>query len=279
MSTWTKVTAVLAEAPPDWSIFHNVFEEHGLLGSIQTDVPPTISAYLAPGDEPNLPGLKAALVSQGAESVEEELVHEEDWAESWKRFFVPRRVGERFIVRPTWEEYDAEPGDRVIVLDPGQAFGTGEHPTTQMCLEYIERHAQAGMDVLDVGCGSGILSIASAMLGARVVATDIDPLSVEVSRQNFDRNGVQVTAVVGPGFDQVEPGKTFDLVLSNIISAALINLAPLAAQGVRQGGIWIVSGIIQDNWDTVREKAESVGFQVEAHRQEGDWVAAVLRRR
>ena len=119
MSAWTQVTAVLAEEPEDWSVWAEAFERHGLPGTLQTDDPPTMSAYLAPGGEGGLEPLRQELMARGAVRVETALVEEEDWAEAWKQFFKPRRLGQRLVVRPTWEEYVGGPEDLVVVLDPG----------------------------------------------------------------------------------------------------------------------------------------------------------------
>lgn len=278
-AVWTKVTAVLPQTPEDWSIWAEEFALHGLPGTVQTDDPPTLSAYLSPGDLDRLPGLARALTERGALKVETEDVPEIDWAEAWKQFFKPTRIGQRFVVRPTWEEASLETGDIEIVLDPGQAFGTGDHPTTRMCLELLEGQELAGQRVADIGCGSGILSIAAMKRGAAsVTAVDTESESVETCEENAQRNQVVVNARQGSGFAPLQDGDTFDLVLSNIISAALIALAPEASRRVKSGGHWIVSGIIAENWGDVRAKAESVGFTLVKQQQEGEWVAATFAR-
>ncbi len=274
---WTKVTAHLEDEPLDWSVWAEAFERHGLPGTVQTDDPPTMSAYLPPGSEAGLVPLAAFLTARGARQVTTEQVPEEDWAESWKQFFKPRRIG-GFLVRPTWEECDLSPGLIEIVLDPGQAFGTGDHPTTRMCLVLLEERGAAGLDVADIGCGSGILSVAACRLGARsVVGVDSDGPSVEAALANARRNEVAFDVHEGKGFEPFA-NQTFDLVLSNIISAALIALAPEAARRVRPGGAWIVSGIIQENWGDVLKAAERCGFQLQRKETEGEWVAAILVR-
>ncbi|MBS1715889.1 MAG: 50S ribosomal protein L11 methyltransferase [Armatimonadetes bacterium] len=276
MSVWTKVTAVLTEEPEDWSVYAEVFERHGMPGTVQTDEPPTISAYLAPGTEDGFGPLRTELLERGAVRVDKESVMEEDWAESWKQFFKPRRIGP-FLVRPTWEEPDPSLGGREIVLDPGQAFGTGDHPTTRMCLELMG--GLEGKDVADIGCGSGILSVAAVLSGARSVdSVDTDPVSVTATQENAARNGVSVRAHVGKGFDPLSASSQYDTVLSNIISAALISLAPEAGRRVRPGGVWIVSGIIEANWEDVQAAAVRSGFSLESEKKEGEWVAAVFRR-
>ncbi len=277
MKAWTKVTASLPALPDDWSAWTHVFERHGLPGTVQTDDPPTLSAYLPPGESIGLQSLRRDLVDRGA-VVTTEQVEEQDWAESWKQFFKPTHIGEHFVVRPTWEQYEKQPGEIVIDLDPGQAFGTGDHPTTRLCLEMLERMDLAGKSMADIGCGSGILSIAAMLLGASSAdAVDVDKTSVEATIANAAQNDVEVSVYQGEGFAPLPPG-SYDLVLSNIISAAVINLAPGAAQRTSEGAAWIVSGIIEPNWPDVKESVQAAGFHVERADKEGDWIAALLRR-
>lgn len=279
MKAWTEVKAVLTEAPADWALWDAAFDRHGIPGTVQTDRPPTISGYAYEPSAEALAALRDELSALGASAVEVREVPEENWAESWRQFFVPRRIGRRFVVRPTWESYDAGPDDVELVLDPGQAFGTGDHPTTRMCLELMEDVDWAGRTLADVGCGSGILTVAAMRLGvASAVGVDLDPASVESSRENAARNGVAAEFLLGKGFAPLPPDGAWDVVLSNIVSAALIGLAPEAGERVRPGGAWIVSGIIEDNWPDVRAAAEREGFVLEAERRELNWVAARFRR-
>lgn len=276
---WTKVTARLNGEPEDWAVWNEVFEQNGVSGTVQTDDPPTMSAYIAPGAEGVFEALRSDLLQRGALTVETELVPEQDWAESWKQFFKPRKIG-RFVVRPTWEMYDTGPDETEIVLDPGQAFGTGDHPTTRMCLELIESSGIGpNMQCADIGCGSGILAVAAMKLGAgSVTCVDSDPVSVQSTIENSARNEVDVAALVGKGFDPLPSDAMFDTVFSNIISAALISLAPEVSRRTKQGGSWIVSGIIQANWNDVLSAAERSGFRLIEHREEGEWVAAKFAR-
>jgi len=277
--TWTQVTAFLPGTPEDWAVWHEPFEQHGIPGTVQTDQPPTMSGYAYEPEPTTLQALISQLESLGASKVEVEEVVEEDWAEAWKQYFEPRRVGERVVIRPTWREYPSETGDAVIVLDPGQAFGTGDHPTTRMCLELMQRVDLVGKSIADVGCGSGILAVGAKLLGAGpVVANDIEAASVESAQENAERNGVEYDVRLGAGFDPYGPEETFEIVLSNIISAALIQLAPSCARRVRPGGDWIVSGVIEANWMDVREAAEKAGFVYVHHLEENGWIAAHFRR-
>lgn len=282
MTNWVKITAFLNQVPEDWSIFGEAFERFGCPSSIQFDRPPSISGYLVevPGVETQTDALKGELLRLGVERVEIEVVPDEDWSELWKAHFKPIKVGKNVMIRPTWEAAP-EIGDGIeIVLDPGQAFGTGDHPTTRMCLELLEAEIESHRPtaVFDLGTGSGILAILAKRMGVpEVFATDIDPISVEVARANAALNQVEFQVEVANGLDSV-PARTWPLVISNIISATLIRFAPEMALRVEPGGRWIVSGVIRDNWDGVRLAAENAGFQLITHQTEGDWVAAVFTR-
>ncbi|HMS55243.1 MAG TPA: 50S ribosomal protein L11 methyltransferase [Fimbriimonadaceae bacterium] len=278
MSDWIEIKAVLSALPEDWSPFADAFEAFGCPSSQQLDNPPTISGYLAnlPEGREQAGRLAERLRDLGAISVVLEDVPDQDWNAIWRDHFKPRKVGARVVLVPTWETYRSAEGDLVVTLDPGQAFGTGDHPTTRLCLELMQQLDLEGQSVLDVGCGSGVLSIAAKMLGAgRVLGSDIDPLSVEISRENATLNQVELEFLAGDGFvgdDQ------WDVVLSNIISATLIRLAGSASESVRPGGVWIVSGIIEANWPGVQEAAERVGFTLETQLLEDGWVGATFRR-
>lgn len=279
MSDWLKITAVFDTPPTDFSTFADAFDRFSCPGSIVTDDPPAISAYLGdvPGAEQIAAKLKNELLSLGAHSVDVAREPDVDWSEHWKQFFKPMRLGKRLVVRPTWEDYATQPGDVELVIDPGQAFGTGDHPTTRLCLRLIDGMDWAGKQVADVGCGSGILGIAALKLGASsVLGTDIDPLSIEVSKRNADLNKVGGQWVVGDGFEPLEG--FYDVVFSNIISAVLIRLAPDAARFVQPEGIWLVSGVIESNWPDVLGAAEKAGFELVEKIQEDDWLAAKFRR-
>jgi ribosomal protein L11 methyltransferase len=277
VTDWIEVRALFDTAPEDWSLFADAFDRFGCPSSVQQDRPPSISGYLTEveGSTAHAEELREELLRLGVASVELATVPDEDWSELWKIHFKPRLVGEKIWIRPTWEDAPAEPGQIEIVLDPGQAFGTGDHPTTRVCLQMMERFPLAGKSVYDLGCGSGILAIAAVKLGAEpVLASDIDPISVAVTRENTTLNGVSFPVSDGAGF----VGEMFDVVISNIISATLIRLAPEAADHVKPGGLWIVSGIIQSNWPDVRAAAERAGFTFLDRVEEDEWVGAAFRR-
>lgn len=208
---------------------------------------------------------------------------EEDWAEAWKEFFHVQRIGARVVVKPTWREHRAEPGEVVVEMDPGMAFGTGQHPTTRMCVEACEKLVREGTRVLDVGTGSGILSLAAAMLGAAsVVAVEVDPVAVEVARKNVSLNGLEDRIRVYQGSLELigEEGipTGFDLVLANIIANVIIDLARGLHDVLAPEGRLVASGIIADREQDVRDALVASGLEVEEVVAEGDWRTMVCRR-
>ena len=208
------------------------------------------------------------------------VIEEREWADAWKEHFHPLRVGERLVVAPSWREFAPGEGDVVIRLDPGMAFGTGHHPTTRMCLEEVEALVEPGMEVLDAGCGSGILSIAAALLGARrAFGLDVEEVAVSVAQANAAENGVAgvVSAVVGSlPHPQVREGG-YDLVLANISAKVGIELAEALASAIRPGGALVVSGFLLKDEEAVRRAYAGAGGAVEGRQEEGDWVTLRLR--
>lgn len=275
MRTWHQVTAWVEPEFGDWSVWVERFADLGVESTLIHENPSGLSGFVA--TEAEAAALAEGLRQFGA-PVEVRQTPDQNWAEAWKQFFKPVRVGRRLVVRPSWEAFQAQPEDLVITLDPGEAFGTGDHPTTRMCLELLEAEDPSGKRVADIGCGTGILSIAALLLGAESAhCVDVDPPAVEASLANAEANGVRLTAWVGEGFQPLPEG-AYPLVSSNIISAAIIRLAPEAAQRVVPGGAWVISGVVQDNWPDVEAAVRRAGFHVETKRMEGEWVAATLRR-
>jgi len=210
------------------------------------------------------------------------IVQAADWAEAWKAHFPVIRVGRRIVVRPTWRRHRRLPDDAVIALDPGMAFGTGLHPTTRLCLAAIERVADRGTlahaRVLDVGCGSGILSIGAARLGAAaVLGVDTDPIAIEATLANARRNRLvrRIRAHAG----SLPSGEgAHDVVLANLIASVLVNLAGELAAELRPGGVLVASGILLDREAAVRSAFEAAGLIVDARSAEGDWLALEAHR-
>jgi ribosomal protein L11 methyltransferase len=206
---------------------------------------------------------------------------EEEWAEAWKHHFPVTRIGRRIVIRPSWIDYQAAPGDVVIHLDPGMAFGTGLHPTTRHCLEWLEELSLAGARVLDAGAGSGILSIAAARLGAASVdAIELDPVAVEVLRENLDRNMLsdQVRVIPGDVRTAIPPGAEYDLVLANLIARVLVEAAEQLVAAARPGGTLVLSGIIEPYEVTVRRPYEALGARRAGRRADGEWVTLLYQK-
>ncbi|TWJ19571.1 50S ribosomal protein L11 methyltransferase [Geobacter argillaceus] len=206
-------------------------------------------------------------------------VHQEDWANSWKEHFKPTRVGERLIVAPTWEPYAAEPGDLVIRLDPGMAFGTGTHATTRLCLQALEQILAScpAANTLDVGCGSGILAISAALLGSGpVIAIDIDPVAAEVTTENARLNGVEerIAASITPL--QLVSGR-FDIVVANILAEDLARMAGELAAKVAAGGWLVLSGILNEKEYVVTSAFDRLFPAPATVTRDGDWCCLVYR--
>ena len=201
-------------------------------------------------------------------------VVEEEWLETWKASFKPIRIG-AFLVRPTWS--DAEAGDAIVLsLDPGMAFGTGLHPTTQTCLRALSALDLRGKRVADVGTGSAILAIAAAKCGASaVIGVDVDPVATREALENVRRNGAAVT--IGQGSAGDLPG-TYDVVIANIVAAVLVRIAGDLAAHLAPGGTLIVAGIIATEEEETRAAFEAQGLHVTGRDQDGDWVRLDLSR-
>ena len=204
----------------------------------------------------------------------ERALNEEEWGSAWKQHFRPLRVGERMVVVPTWTTYSPRESAVVINLDPGMAFGTGHHPTTRMCMELLEDHVAPGMTVLDVGCGSAILSIAAARLGAaHVVGLDTDATAADVGAANVGVNGVSgsVRIVHGSLPHADAPVGIFDVAVANISSKVVLELAGELVGALRPEGLIIVSGFLLDDADVIAERLSTAGAAVWQRRDEGDW--------
>jgi ribosomal protein L11 methyltransferase len=206
---------------------------------------------------------------------------EEDWANAWKAHYSVHRVGRRVLVRAPWHDYEPALGEVVVELDPGMAFGTGLHPSTQLSMIAVEDELAPGDRVLDVGIGSGILSTGAALLGASAVdGVDIEPVAVRSARENAARNGVDSIVRVEQGSvgdDQPVSGE-YDLVVANIIARVLIELSAPLSRAVRPGGTLILGGIIDSKEDAVQTAFVNVGLELIRRAQQEDWVVLVWRK-
>ena len=205
----------------------------------------------------------------------------EDWAETWKRGLAPRRITDRLVVRPSWTDFEAGPEDLVIVLDPGMAFGTAEHGTTRGCLRLLDHAVTPGDRLLDVGAGSGILSVAAVLLGAaHVTAVESDELSAEALHENVQNNGVsdRVTPLVASAdAEKLEAWGPVDGVVANLETGLLRLLTVGFRAAVRPGGWLLLSGVLDYECDGVREQTEQLGFTCREIDRDGEWRSLLFR--
>ncbi|WP_410254950.1 50S ribosomal protein L11 methyltransferase [Bacillus anthracis] len=206
-------------------------------------------------------------------------VNEEDWATAWKKYYHPVQISDTFTIVPTWEEYTpSSPEEKIIELDPGMAFGTGTHPTTTMCIRALEKTVQPGDTIIDVGTGSGVLSIAAAKLGASSVqAYDLDPVAVESAEMNVRLN--KTDDVVSVGQNSLLEGieGPVDLIVANLLAEIILLFPEDAARVVKSGGLFITSGIIAAKEKVISEALEKAGFTIEEVLRMEDWVAIIAR--
>ena len=209
-----------------------------------------------------------------------DLPEDEDWQNSWKSHFKILHIGQHLVIKPTWLELDPRPDDIVIELDPGIAFGTGYHPTTDTCLQALEQNITPGMTVLDLGTGSGILTIAAIKLGAeRVTALDIDSLAVTAARRNFRRCGIskQVSLAKGSVPNPTAGPGQFDLAVANISARGVADRCPFILTALKPGGIFIASGLLETQKEEVASTAEPLGFTLVSEWPQEEWVTLLYR--
>ncbi|HLY13933.1 MAG TPA: 50S ribosomal protein L11 methyltransferase [Candidatus Limnocylindrales bacterium] len=286
------VSEILSRFAPGGTSVEPGFElvDEGLGARVDPNRPAIVRAYL-PGRDRSAAriAVRAAREALGhlqafdlrpIGEIEVSVVHEADWAHAWKAHFPVLRIGRRLVIRPTWRRHRRQPGDVVLALDPGMAFGTGLHPTTRLCLAGIEHWSDSGLvtgaRLLDVGCGSGILMIAAGLFGAsELVGLDTDPIAVEASAANARRNKVPVEVRSGSLPSRQVP---FDLIAANLIASVLIALAAALHAELRPGGRLLASGIFIDREGDVRAAFETAGLRQLGRTGEGDWVALELER-
>ena len=202
-------------------------------------------------------------------------VAEQDWANNWRQYYKPLRVGKNIVIKPSWEEYERLKDDVIIELDPGMAFGTGTHETTRMCMALLERYVTPDAEILDIGCGSGILAITALLLGAKSAAgIDIDPVAVETAIENGYRNGLAPPRYIIKRGDAVkEMSGIFSIITANIIADVIITICGDVKDLMHKGGIFICSGIIDSRKDDVVNALESNGYEIIEIAADGEWIA------
>ena len=236
-----------------------------------------VHVYISPEENPNeaVSFIRERLSSEGIDfEIDSILCKNADWENNWKKYFKPMPVGEKLLIQPIWKD-KVDAGDRVVInLEPGLAFGSGSHETTKLCLAAIEKHITPGCKMLDIGCGSGILSIASLLLGAgEATGVDIDKLAVKTAMENANRNGFdesKYTLYHGNLTDKVS-GK-FDVIAANIVADAIIMLSKGVDEFMNDDSVYIVSGIIDLRENEVVSALDNYGFRITERHEDGGWL-------
>jgi ribosomal protein L11 methyltransferase len=205
-------------------------------------------------------------------------VDDEDWATAWKKYYKPFHISDSVVIKPSWEDYEKQAGEIIIEMDPGMAFGTGTHETTRLCSQLLEKYVKKGDKVIDVGCGTGILSIIAVKLGAsHAAAIDIDEVAARVTKENCTINGVLEAIDVRKGIlADLQPQKA-DIVVANIIADVVIKLSSLIPSYLKEGGILLTSGIIRERKEDVVNAYTGLGFKFMNNLELGEWVAIVFK--
>ena len=226
--------------------------------------------------------VETGMFGQGADfgslKISIEINDDAEWKDRWKEYFKPAKISENIVVKPTWEEYKKQNGELVIEIDPGMAFGTGTHETTSMCVKMMEKYMKSDDHVLDVGCGSGILSIAGALLGAEdILGVDIDPVAVEVSQENIELNKVDNRVKVQYGDLTKGIDYKADMIVANLMADILLILTPDVAKHLKKDGIYILSGILLEKEKLIADCLEENGFEIIEIMEDGDWCCPVAK--
>lgn len=202
-------------------------------------------------------------------------INEEDWSTSWKKYYKPVKLGNKIVIKPTWEEYKANDGEIIIELDPGMAFGTGTHETTSMCIELLEKYLKPGDTIFDIGTGSGILSITSSKLGAgHVVGVDLDEVAVKSASENVSTNDLKNVTILHGDLTNVLKGKA-NIIVANIIAEVVIGLTETIKPFMEENGLFIASGIIKERCNDVLNAMKAEGHKIIEIKEKGEWVAIV----
>lgn len=270
-------------------VVSNIMTQNGCGGTvIEGEAPVIVKCYLPVDDrlEERLLQIKEKInelpefgIEPGSREVTVRYAEDQDWAETWKQYFHTIRVGKRIVIKPSWEKFEPEQGDKVIEIDPGMAFGTGYHPTTQLCLKLLEKYMRPRATVVDFGTGSGILALAAARLKASlVIAFDMDSVAVQAARENVVRNDLQEVIEVHQTDNPKFINLRVDIVVANLIADIIIANANAMSNLLRPGGVLITSGIIRERQIEVEQALRNVGFDIIETPHEGEWVAIAAHR-
>lgn len=222
----------------------------------------------------------------GSLKITSDSLAEQDWAENWKKYYKPLTVGENILIVPEWESVENTEGKTVFTINPGMSFGTGTHQSTQLCLESLEKHIKNGDTVLDLGCGSGILSIISMLLGAdSALAIDIDPNAAKIAAENAAKNDIDINKyqtaagniLTDENIKALIGRKKYDIVLANIVADVIIALCPMAKSVLKSGGYFICSGIILERIADVKEALENAGYEILNICEKGEWASITAK--
>ncbi len=264
---WEIIDPAILDRMPEDVLVHAWFENNAQFPSILMQLQTTFAR------------LRSTYPSYGTLLLESGTIPDENWAESWKQYYHPIRAGKHFIIKPSWENAQIQPGDRVIELDPGMAFGSGYHDTTVLCLELLEKYVKPGMQVIDVGTGSGILAIGAALCGSRkVLAIDIDSSAVQVAKQNIAHHALENRIQVQEGnlLDHVEA--CCDICVTNIIAEVICSFAKPLRAHIIPGGLFLCSGIILEKKEMVRSCLLDAGYEILDELCTEEWAAFSARR-
>ena len=251
-------------------------------------MPPDVEVHAWFADEPATFSVLSAVRTDldqisrpdfGTLEMERRTVSDDAWTDVWKKYYKPFYAADHLVVKPTWEAFTPAPGDRIIEIDPGMAFGSGTHETTGMCISMLQETIRGGERIIDVGTGSGILAIAAGLLGAgHVLAVDIDPDAVRVAAENVNHNGLSRIVDVQQGnlLDHVD--QVCDICVANIISDVIIFFAEPLMKHIVPGGLFLCSGIVKERADEVRKALEDAGYEILKTEFRGEWTAFMSRR-